>query len=106
MAPQSIRSLLTTTGVTHHRFVLSSVSHLHGTDPSPSASPVDMNLLVAFKSILMVLDDHKSYWGSLGSGNCDLLGRRDSSRSRRDRCSPTPSGLLVRNISLDARSFS
>ncbi|XP_058210202.1 serine/arginine-rich SC35-like splicing factor SCL28 [Rhododendron vialii] len=28
---------------------------------------------------------------------------RDSSRSRRDRRSPAPSGLLVRNISLDAR---
>ncbi|KAF7146789.1 hypothetical protein RHSIM_Rhsim04G0214200 [Rhododendron simsii] len=29
---------------------------------------------------------------------------RDSSRSRRDRRSPAPSGLLVRNISLDARA--
>ncbi|XP_058185374.1 uncharacterized protein LOC131302645 [Rhododendron vialii] len=51
----------------------------------------------------MVPDNHKSYWGLPGSENCDLLGHRDSSRSRRDRYSPTPFGLLVRNISLDAR---
>ncbi|KAG5557073.1 hypothetical protein RHGRI_007359 [Rhododendron griersonianum] len=58
---------------------------------------------VRFFPVKMVPDDHKSYWGFLGGGNCDLLGCRDSSRSRRDRRSPAPSGLLIRNISLDAR---